>query len=91
LDYKQVTVNNTWVRNRNTCSLFLDDSHHICWDTYHSGRSKSQSLGGKMKQPANAAVAWLPLWRLHQFGKLCFKDASFFWETSGSLMVTIQD
>ena len=27
----------------------------------------------------------------YQFGKVCFKDASFFWEISGSLTVIIQD
>jgi hypothetical protein len=43
-------------------------SRHICWGTYHSGRSNSQTLGGKMMRPADIAIAWSPLGPLHQFG-----------------------
>jgi hypothetical protein len=55
-------------------------SRHICWGTY-SGRSNSQSLGGKMMRSAHATITWPPLGRLHQFGSVDLDGASSIWAT----------
>jgi hypothetical protein len=57
-------------------------SRHICWGMYHSGRSNSQNLGGKMMRPAHVAITWPPLGRLHQFGSVDLEGASSIWATA---------
>jgi hypothetical protein len=57
LEYKQVAVSNTWDKYRCICSLFFDEVTISVEALNHSGRSMSQSLGGKMIHPADIAIA----------------------------------
>jgi hypothetical protein len=52
LEYKQVTISNTWVRYRHTCSLFFD-AVPISVEALIIVVDQSQSLGGKMLCPAS--------------------------------------
>jgi hypothetical protein len=51
-----VTVSNTWVMYRQICGLFFDVGT-IYVEPHQSGRSKTQSLGGKMMRPTDVAIA----------------------------------
>jgi hypothetical protein len=42
-------------------------------------------------RPADVAIAWPPLGRLHQFGSINLEGATSIWETGGSPMVPNQD
>jgi hypothetical protein len=66
-------------------------SRHICWATYHSGRSNIPSIGGLMMRSADVAIALPPLGRLHQFGSADLKVLLQFGGTDGSPMVPNQD
>jgi hypothetical protein len=60
-------------------------SYHAFWGTYHSGRSKSESLGGKMMCPADVEITWPPLGHHHQFGSVDLEGASFIWSIAVAL------
>jgi hypothetical protein len=47
------------------CSLFFWRSRNILWRNYVSGRTNSQVFGGAVMRPADVAIAWPTLGRLH--------------------------
>jgi hypothetical protein len=75
MEYKRVTVSNTWVRYRHTCSLFFDLVAIFI-------EAQTQSLSGKTMRSADVAIAWPPVERLHQFGSADLEGASANWGAS---------